>query len=65
MGPRDGQERTRTLLASAAVFWAAAVIALIVGMRTRLKPVMLVGLVGVFVALAMTQFWLRRRMRSR
>lgn len=65
MARPDGHERTRTLLLTAALFWVVAVLALIVGMRTRVKPLMLVGVGGVVLALGMTQFWLRRRMRSR
>lgn len=55
----DGHERTRKILVMIVVLWIAAVAALVVGMRTRVKPVMLVGLVGAVAALVLTQAWLR------
>lgn len=59
MSSGDGHERTRKILVMIAVLWIAAVAALAVGMRTRIKPVMVVGLVGALAALVVTQAWLR------
>lgn len=55
----DGHERTRKLLLMLAVLWIAAVAALVLGMRTRIKPVLLVGVVGFAAALVVTQLWLK------
>jgi hypothetical protein len=55
----DGHERSRKILVMLVVLWLAAIAALAVGMRTRIKPVLLVGLVGGLAALVLTQAWLR------
>ncbi|MBE2212731.1 MAG: hypothetical protein IAE82_02595 [Opitutaceae bacterium] len=55
----DGHERTRKVLVMVALLWLVAVGALAVGMRTRVKPVLLVGLAGGVAALVVTQLWLR------
>jgi len=56
----DGHERTRKILVMAVALWVAAIIALLVGMRTRIKPVLLVGLAGGVAAIVVTQLWLRQ-----
>jgi len=55
----DGHERTRKILMLAVALWLASMTAIFLGMRTRLKPVLIVGLVGGLLALVVTQFWLR------
>lgn len=55
----DGHARTRKILMMAVFLWVAAVAALVIGMRTRVKPVLIVGLVGGVLALTVTQLWLR------
>lgn len=59
MARPDGHERTRKILMMAVALWLASVTAIVLGMRTRLKPVLIVGLVGGLLALIVTQFWLR------
>lgn len=63
MSGTDGHDRTRKILGMAAFFWVTTVIALILGMRTRLKPVLIVAILNGVIALVVTQFWLRRRPR--
>lgn len=48
------------MLMLAVVLWCAAVAALIIGKRTHVKPILIVGLIDAVIALALTQFWLRR-----
>ena len=61
MAGEDEHGRTRKILGMAAFFWVTTVLALILGMRTRLKPVLVVAVVNGVIALLVTQFWLRRR----
>lgn len=56
----DDHRRTRFVLGFAVVSWAVAIVALLAGMRARVKPLIIVGLVTGALALALTQFWLRR-----
>ena len=53
------------MLGLAIFFWMTAAAALVLGMRTRVKPILIVGLVNGALALAITQGWLRRGMRRR
>lgn len=63
MSSHDGHERSRKILSLAAVMWCAAIVALIIGMRTRVKPILIVGIVDALIALGLTQFWLRASLR--
>ena len=64
MAYSSGPDRSRTMLALAVILWVSAAAAVFIGVKTRAKPILLVGMVDGMLALAVTVMALRGGTRS-
>lgn len=61
--PQEHTDRTRMSLVLVAALWLSALAILFVGLRLRTKPVLLVGLLDLALALGATTLFLAERRR--